>query len=86
MIDVVFKLALIDNVIDLLSHALNSAVFSELAVNKLVEAARSERKHLVDLLAAVRNDVFKPEGAELVPLVFDSSQGYAFAARGFSKQ
>jgi len=73
MIDVVLELAFVDYVVDLLAHALNATVLSDLADDELVELALSERKALVDRLSAVGDDVLQLKGAELSPLLLDSS-------------
>jgi hypothetical protein len=69
MIDVIFKLTFIDDMIDLFSYTLDSSIVSNLADNVLVILALAELETLVDRLVRVSDDVLKTERAKLAPLL-----------------
>lgn len=59
MIDVVLKLTLIDDVVDLFTYTLNSAVSTNLPNNELVVLTLAKLKSLIDRFRAVLNDILQ---------------------------
>lgn len=58
MIDVIFELALVNNVVNLFAYTLDSAIVADLADDIRVVLGLAELQRLVDRLAAVLDDVF----------------------------
>ena len=61
MINIILKLSLVNDMIDLLADTLNSTIWANLTDNELIEPALSELKTLVNLLTRIGNDIFKLE-------------------------
>ena len=59
MINVIFELALIDNVVDFFADTLDAAFSVNLTNDKLIEFGLAKLKALVDGFRAVSDDIFK---------------------------
>jgi len=57
MIDIILKLTFVDDVVNLLSNALNAAIWTNLTYDELVVAALAKVEALVDWLGRVGYDV-----------------------------
>ena len=75
MVDIIFELSFIDDMVNLLAYALHSPVISQLADDELIELTLSELHVLVNGLLALLNDVFQPQRPKLHPLILDDPQG-----------
>jgi hypothetical protein len=78
MIDVIFKLTFVNDMIDFFSNTLNSAIPANLSNDKLVVLGLAEFQALIDTFGTVSNDVFKFKWSKLSPLFFYSSQCYSW--------
>ena len=74
MVDIIFELPFIDDVIDLLSDTLDPPIISQLSNDELVEFALSKLHILVYGLLALLNDIFQSQRTKLHPFVFDDPQ------------
>jgi len=74
MIDIVLKLTLIDNMVDLLSNTLNATIDTNLTNNELIVLALAKLETLVDRLVRVGDDIFQSQWTKLTPLLFNSSE------------
>jgi len=76
IVDVVPELALVDNMVDFLTHSGNFAISAELTDDILVVLALAECQSLVDSLLGVRYDIFQLQRSELIPFVLCCFQSY----------
>lgn len=82
IVDVVPELALVDNMVDFLTHSCNLSVGAELTDDILVVLALSECQSLVDSLLGVRYDVFQLQRSKLIPFVLGCFQSYTVRVFG----
>jgi hypothetical protein len=79
MIDVIFKLTFINDMIDLLTDTLNSSIIANLTYNEFVVFALAKLQCLVNRFRAILNDVLKLKRAQLRPFFlhrFESNSGH----------
>jgi hypothetical protein len=72
MVNVILELTFIDNLVNFLTHALNSAIRTNLTNDVLAVSALSELKILLNWLGGIGNDVLDVEWSQLVPFLLDS--------------
>jgi hypothetical protein len=75
MVDIILKLSFVNDMVDLLSNTLNSAVPANLPNDVLVVLRLPEFQALINRLGTVSNDIFKFKRSKLCPFFFHSSQG-----------
>jgi len=63
MVNIILELSLVNDLVDLLSNALNTAVLTNLTNDVLAVSALSELKILVKLISRIGNDVLNVEWA-----------------------
>ena len=74
MINIILKLSLVNDMVDLLTDTLNSSVWTNLTNDKFVEPTLSKLKTLINGLVGVCHDVFKLQWSQLSPFLFHSLQ------------
>mgnify|MGYP004531773273 CR=1 FL=1 len=74
MINVVFELAFVDDMIDFFSNTLNSSIPANLSNDELIVLRLSEFQTLIYTLCTISNDIFKFKWSKLSPFFLNSSQ------------
>lgn len=74
IVNIVLELALVNDVVDLLSNSSHLAVLTELSQDVLVVFALSEGSGLVDGLLRVSHDILEFERSQLVPFLLSGLQ------------
>ena len=74
MINIILELTFVDNLVNLLAHALNTTIWTNLTDDEFAVSALAELEILVNWLAGIGNDVLNIEWSELVPFLLDGLQ------------
>jgi len=74
MINVVLKLAFIDDVVNFFSNTLNSAVKTDLTNDELIVFALAKLETLIDRLIGISNDILQSQWTKFTPLLLDCSE------------
>ena len=82
IVDVVPELALVNDLVNFLTHSGNFAISAELTDNILVVLALAECQSLVDRLLGVRYDIFQLQRSKLIPFVLYCFQSYTVRIMG----
>jgi len=74
MINVVLKLAFIDDVVNFFSNTLNSAVKTDLTNDELIVFALAKLETLIDRLIGISNDILQSQWTKFTPLLLHCSE------------
>lgn len=78
MIYIVFELAFVDYMIDLLSNSLNATIWANLSDDELVVLALAELETLINWRAGVLDDFFKLKRSKITPFVLNCLESCAW--------
>ena len=77
MVDIVHKLTLVDDMVDLFAHTGHLTILAKLSDDVLVVVTLTEWLVLINLLLRMDDYILETEGTQLVPLVLRCLKGYS---------